>query len=91
MHTEWIPVSEVTKRPYTEAVEMFREHINPGLVALLEIGEYTEINPKSAEGAVITSTDGKEILDFVSSYGALNFGHNHPRIVQAMQEVQNQQ
>ena len=91
MHKEWIPVDEVTKRPYTEAVEMFRTHINPGLVALLEIGEYTAINPQSAKGAVITSTDGKEILDFVSSYGALNFGHNHPRIIQAMQEIQNQQ
>ncbi len=91
MHTDWIPVDEVTERPYTEAVEKFREHINPGLVALLEIGEYTAINPQSARGAVITSSDGKEILDFVSSYGALNFGHNHPRIVRAVQDVQNQQ
>jgi len=69
MHKEWIPVKEVAERPYTETVEMFREHINPGLVALLEIGEYTAINPQSAQGAVITSTDGKKILDFVSSYG----------------------
>ena len=91
MHKEWIPLSEVPSRPYTEAVEMFRNHINPGLVALLEIGEYTAINPQSAKGAVITSTEGKEILDFVSSYGALNFGHNHPRIIQAIQEIQNQQ
>lgn len=89
MHEKWIPLDEVTKRPYNEAVEMFREHINPGLVALLEIGEYTDINPQSASGAVITSTEGKEILDFVSSYGALNFGHNHPRVVQAVQEIQN--
>ena len=91
MHKQWIPVNEVTKRPYSEAVEMFREHINPGLVALLEIGEYTAINPQSAKGAVITSTDGKEILDFVSSYGALNLGHNHPRVIQAVQDIQNQQ
>lgn len=89
MHKEWIPLAEIPSRPYTEAVEMFRSHINPGLVALLEIGEYTAINPQSARGAVITSTEGKEILDFVSSYGALNFGHNHPRILQAMQEIQN--
>jgi len=91
MHNKWIPVEDVTKRSYKEAVEKFREHINPGLVALLEIGEYTAINPKSALGAVITSTEGQEIIDFVSSYGALNLGHNHPRVVRAMQEVQNQQ
>ena len=69
---------------------MFRHHINPGLVALLEIGEYVTIEPCSAEGVVITSSDGKEILDFVSSYGALNFGHNHPRILGAMKKVQEQ-
>ncbi len=89
MHNEWIPVREVSTRPYSDAVEMFRRHINPGLVALLEIGEYTAINPLSAEGAVITTSDGREILDFVSSYGALNFGHNHPVILQAMQDIQN--
>lgn len=91
MHNQLIPLEEVTKRPYTEVVEMFRTHINPGLVALLEIGEYTAINPQSAKGAVITSTEGKEILDFVSSYGALNLGHNHPRVIQAVQDVRNQQ
>lgn len=91
IHKNWIPIKEVTERPYTQTVEMFREHINPGLVALLEIGEYTAINPRSAQGAVITSTDGKEILDFVSSYGALNFGHNHPQIIQAVQDIQNRQ
>jgi len=91
MHKKWIALEEITMRPYEEAVEMFRVHINPGLVALLEIGEYVAINPQSAQGAVITSTEGKEILDFVSSYGALNLGHNHPRVIDAMQKVQNQQ
>lgn len=91
MHKNWIPVAEVTSRPYKEAVELFRNHINPGLVALLEIGEYTAINPQKAHGAVITSTDGKEILDFVSSYGALNFGHNHAKIVEAVHEMHKQQ
>jgi len=91
MHSKWIPVEDVINRPYKETVEKFREHINPGLVALLEIGEYTAINPKSAQGAVITSTEGTEIIDFVSSYGALNLGHNHQRVVRAMQEVQNKQ
>lgn len=91
MHEQWIPVDEVTKRPYNEAVDVFRNHINPGLVALLEIGEYTAINPQKASGAVITSTEGKEILDFVSSYGALNLGHNHPKVIKAIHDLHNQQ
>lgn len=91
MHDKWIGVTEVTNRPYKEAVELFRSHINPGLVALLDIGEYTTIKPEKASGAVITAADGREILDFVSSYGALNFGHNHARILEAVHTLQLQQ
>ncbi|PKN50404.1 MAG: hypothetical protein CVU58_01045, partial [Deltaproteobacteria bacterium HGW-Deltaproteobacteria-16] len=87
MHPDWIPLSEVGKRPYAEAVALFRKHVNPGLVTLLEMGEYTAIDPQEAEGAVIIDAQGKRILDFVSSYGALNLGHNHPRVRQAMIEV----
>lgn len=87
MHPDWIPLDEVGKRPYGEAVVLFRKHVNPGLVTLLEMGEYTAIDPQEAEGAVIIDAQGKRILDFVSSYGALNLGHNHPKVRQAMIEV----
>lgn len=87
MHDHWIRVEDVANRPYTETVELFREHINPGLVSLLEMGEYTTIKPQSAHGAVITSGSGRKIIDFVSSYGALNLGHNHPHVIKAMQDI----
>jgi putrescine aminotransferase len=87
MIKDMIKVQEVTERPYSEAVALFRKHINPGLVSLLEMGEYTAINPQRAEGAVITSADGRKIVDFVSSYGALNLGHNHPRVQEAILHV----
>ncbi|MFZ5775665.1 MAG: aspartate aminotransferase family protein [Thermodesulfobacteriota bacterium] len=87
MHPNWIPLAEVADRPYSEAVELFRRHVNPGLVTLLEMGEYTAIDPRSAQGAVITDAAGREILDFVSSYGALNLGHNHPRVRAAIMRV----
>ena len=82
-----ITVSQVTSRPRAEAVELFRQHINPGLVTLLEMGEYTVLDPLRAEGAVITTTEGKRILDFVSSYGALNLGHNHPEVWRAVHRL----
>ena len=85
--TAMVRVSDVADRPRAEAVELFRKHINPGLVTLLEIGEYTAINPVRAEGAVITTDDDKKILDFVSSYGALNLGHNHPEVCRAVQQL----
>ena len=37
-----------------------------------------------AQGVWVTDVDGKKYLDFLSAYSAVNQGHNHPRIVQAM-------
>jgi ornithine--oxo-acid transaminase len=38
------------------------------------------------EGAWVTGLDGRRYLDFLSAYSALNFGHRHPRLVQAAVE-----
>ena len=35
------------------------------------------------EGAWVTDTEGKQYLDLLSAYSALNFGHRHPRLVAA--------
>ena len=39
-----------------------------------------------AENARLWDTDGREYLDFVGGIGVLNVGHNHPRVVAAIQE-----
>lgn len=87
MQKEWIKLSEVEARPYQDSVELFRKYINPGLVALLDMGEYTAIEPRAAHGATVIDARGREILDFVSSYGALNLGHNHPKVKAAIMDV----
>lgn len=84
MDKSWINLDDIPNQPYTKAVQLFRDHINPGLVSLLEIGEYTSLIPKYAEGPYIFGSDGRRVIDFVSSYGALNFGHNHPVIAGAV-------
>lgn len=38
------------------------------------------------EGAHLWDVDGKRYLDFVGGIGVLNVGHNHPRVVAAVQE-----
>ena len=35
------------------------------------------------EGAWVTDVDGRRYLDFLAGYSALNFGHRHPRLVDA--------
>jgi 4-aminobutyrate aminotransferase/(S)-3-amino-2-methylpropionate transaminase len=39
-----------------------------------------------AENARLWDVDGREYLDFVGGIGVLNVGHNHPRVVAAVQE-----
>ena len=41
---------------------------------------------ETAQGAWVTDVEGKKYLDFLSAYSAVNQGHNHPRIVQAMKD-----
>ena len=36
------------------------------------------------EGIWVHDTDGNRYLDFLAAYSAVNQGHNHPRIVQAL-------
>jgi ornithine--oxo-acid transaminase len=38
------------------------------------------------EGVYVWDVDGKQYLDFLSAYSAVNQGHCHPRIVNAMIE-----
>jgi glutamate-1-semialdehyde 2,1-aminomutase len=40
---------------------------------------------RSAAGAMITDSDGREYLDFVGSYGPLILGHAHAKIVAAVE------
>src|SRR5262245_18163947 len=39
------------------------------------------------QGAVIEDVDGNHLLDLTGSFGALNVGHAHPRLVKAVQEA----
>lgn len=39
-----------------------------------------------AEGVKVTDPEGKEYIDMLSAYSALNQGHRHPRIVQAVKD-----
>ena len=39
-----------------------------------------------AQGAEVWDLDGRRYLDFVGGIGVLNVGHNHPRVVAAVQK-----
>src|ERR1700760_1081855 len=36
-----------------------------------------------AEGSWVTDVEGRRYLDMLAAYSAINFGHRHPRLVEA--------
>ena len=40
----------------------------------------------SAHGHTMVAEDGREYLDFFAGAGALNYGHNHPSLMEALQQ-----
>jgi ornithine--oxo-acid transaminase len=56
-----------------EQVERYSAHNYHPLPVVLTHGE----------GAWVTDGDGKKYLDLLSAYSALNFGHRHPRLIDA--------
>ena len=42
---------------------------------------------KSARGATLTTADGRELIDFVCTWGPAIHGHNHPRIKAAIADA----
>ncbi|SER34846.1 ornithine--oxo-acid transaminase [Microlunatus flavus] len=42
-----------------------------------------EVVVSHGEGAVLTDVDGETYLDFLAAYSATNFGHGHPRLLEA--------
>jgi putrescine aminotransferase len=64
----------------------YKEYINPGLVTLLGLLDADKRFVR-ASGVSIWDEEGNEYLDFLGAYGAMNTGHNHPRVMAAIEKV----
>jgi len=42
---------------------------------------------EKAEGSYIWDSDGKKYIDFLSGYGSVSLGHNHPQIIEAINKI----
>jgi len=72
--------SLVTDASKTEALLAEREqHVPRGLITA------HSLVLERAQGSEVWDVDGRRYLDFVGGIGVLNVGHNHPRVVAAVQ------
>jgi acetylornithine/succinyldiaminopimelate/putrescine aminotransferase len=63
-------------------------HLNPGQVHFMRLLGFDKVLVEKAEGVHYIDAKGRRILDFFGGFGAVAFGHNHPRIIAARQKYQ---
>jgi acetylornithine/succinyldiaminopimelate/putrescine aminotransferase len=70
--------------------ELFMQHLNPGQLHFLKLLGFDQVLVQSAEGMYYTDQNGRRILDFFGGFGSLAYGHNHPRILDARRQFQDE-
>ncbi len=70
--------------------ELFKAHLSPGQYHFMKLLGFHRIKIESAEGMYYLDQDGRRILDFFGGFGALAFGHNHPRIIEARRKFEDE-
>lgn len=66
-----------------QTTERFAAYVNPQMSQFLRTNHIDHVFTH-ASGSCLTDTEGRTYLDFVAGYGALNLGHNHPRVIEAV-------
>ena len=78
------PASATASERHATSQELYREHVNPQWVRLLDT---LRMNVRYARcrGAELFAENGRRYLDFLSGYCVHNIGHNHPDVVTALE------
>jgi acetylornithine/succinyldiaminopimelate/putrescine aminotransferase len=69
-----------------ENFSLFADYINPSFVKLITMAGFGR-RFISSSGFEMIDDNGNRHLDFVSGYGTLNIGHNHPMVKDALKRV----
>lgn len=79
-------IRQALSLPGAEARRLHAQHVNPTFVQALGLLGFGRDFVR-AEGLSLWDHDGHEVLDFLSAYGAVSLGHNHPDVRAAIEEV----
>lgn len=83
-----LTVEDAKQLELGRVTELFSDHLNPGQLHFLKLLGFDRVLIDRAEGMHYITRDGRKILDFFGGFGSLAFGHNHPRILKARIQFQ---
>lgn len=69
----------------SELAAKYERHVNPAFMKLLDVFGYGRLFVK-AEDTRIWDSEGREYLDALAGFGAINLGHNHPLLLQQIEK-----
>jgi len=75
--------SPTSDQLFARALQLIPGGVNSPVRAFRSVGG-TPFFTKSAHGATLVTADGRELIDFVCTWGPAIHGHNHPRIKAAI-------
>jgi glutamate-1-semialdehyde 2,1-aminomutase len=78
--------SPVSSDLFARAQKLIPGGVNSPVRAFRSVGG-APFFTRSARGATLTTADGRELIDFVCTWGPAIHGHNHPRIREAITEA----
>jgi len=84
--TGFISLASAIKQNREQVAENHKNYLNASLAMMLGLLNFDKQFVK-AEGVCVWDSKGVMYLDFLGAYGALNTGHNHPRILEALDQV----
>lgn len=82
-----ISLEEALQMSGRRSAEYHLRHLNPRLARMLKMME-AQTPLVRASGSYFWDADGVRFLDFLTGFGAMSLGNNHPRLRQAMQLVE---
>jgi len=65
---------------------IYREYVNPGFARLLSLLDFDK-NFVKAQDVYVWDDQGNRYIDFLGGYGALNIGHNHPKVISTIEKI----
>jgi len=78
--------SPVSDSLFARALQLIPGGVNSPVRAFRSVGG-APFFTKSAQGATLTTADGRELIDFVCTWGPSIHGHNHPVIKAAIADA----
>lgn len=82
-----ISVDQALQMDRTTVIENWKNHLSAPFAATQAMLKFDRQYVRAA-GASLWDAEGNEYLDFVGGYGAVNLGHNHPRLLEAIHRVE---